>query len=110
MENNISSSVRVITDRILGCLNIENHSFLNWDDDIYMTPYNDLILSIKEYVARITGWSSLEVSLIKGILRVTNDEGTLVIYDVVNHHEVYGRLRHIGVTSRLLKEIERIAL
>ena len=92
---------------IVSKTDIENYSFLNWDGNT--TPH-DFLENLQLYVNRITGYSKLKTVVLDNILTIQaldKDEhlNTLLIYDIPNSNEIYGRLRHMGITIKLLAEI-----
>lgn len=103
-----------ITNAILKQTSIENYSFLNWDGE---TSQEDLVKNIMNYVSRITGWPLLSVEINEeGILQIEakKDENSkiemLLTYSIPLKREIYGRLRHVGFTTRLIGELESIVV
>lgn len=97
--------MNVICNAILQKTKLENVSFLNWDHEVIPTQKTDVLFHISNYVKRVTGWDTV-VTLDDNVLNIRAPEETLLTYDIKTGREIYGRLRHVGITFNRLKELE----
>lgn len=104
--------MQTIVNAILAPTKIENYTFHNWDGH---TSIEDLVENIRLYVSRITGWKLLLVEIgDDGVLTIEakRDEAssveTLLKYSIPSKREIYGRVRHVGFTVKLLEELQDI--
>ena len=89
-------------------------SFYNWDHDVNVTPNEDILLNLKEYVHRFSGWDLIKIQLTNGIVdikgkSVNQSPVTLLTLAVKDGREVYGRAKHLGLTANMLEELRQLA-
>lgn len=114
MKNSNNPIVAAILE--VADINSPQFTLLNWDGS--QTSVEELSANLHNYVTRITGWPQVKVEIGKEVFSIhaRDSEGQppmggecLLSYTTAGcGREIYGRLRHLGITYARLLEIESV--
>lgn len=79
-------------------------SLLNWDGT---GGKDDVLFNLKDYVHRYTGHNLLRVRMEGDVLDVAEPNSQLLKLDVRTGKEIYGRVRHLGITFEMMEELRQ---
>lgn len=94
-----------IASTILGQLVVRPVSLLGWDGS---SSAEVILGNLADHVKRVTGWKNVETAVQDGILIVKCEDGFLLQLRLVDLHELYGRVHHIGLTTGMLMELQSL--
>lgn len=99
----LHTSAQSITAAIMEQVNALPTTLLGWDG----STEKELVLdNLKNYIHRYCGWELLCVTVENGILEIKEPNSLLLSYNIKTGQEIYGRVRHMGLTGQMISELK----